>query len=102
MGTASQSFKDGDPNEKKLVDELKTLLEGGHRGPTLNADNQKGLQEAFKKAVDDAIFGPGADAIMKANVSRAVQDKVMNSMLRKYKDWKAAGEKMDNWPFPKK
>jgi hypothetical protein len=60
------------------------------------------LKQAFKEAVTQAIFGPGADAITKDNVSRAVQSKVMNDILREYKQWKAAGSDMNKWPFSKK
>jgi hypothetical protein len=102
MGTASQSFTNGDPNESKLVDELNRLLEGSQQGTQLNEDNRKGLEQAFKEAVTQAIFGPGADAITKDNVSRAVQSKVMNDILREYKQWKAAGSDMNKWPFSKK
>lgn len=101
MGTASTSFKDGDPNERKLVEELNGFLEGTQQRQ-LSADNRKGLEQAFKDAVDKAIFGRGADAVTKDNVSRAVQGQVMNDMLRKYQDWKNAGEDENNWPFPKR
>ena len=103
MGTAGHAFPGGDPNEKKLVDELNNLLEGKPPVPgvkPLSDDEKKGLERAFRKAVQDAIFSPGADAITKANVSQAVQDKVMDDMLRKYKDWKDAGGQ-DPWPFKK-
>lgn len=101
MGTASTSFKDGDPNEKDLVKQLNDFLEG--KGPQqLSADNKKGLEQAFKEAVDKAIFGREADALTRANVTKAVQGEVMNTMLRKYEDWKDAGSDMNNWPFPKK
>lgn len=100
MGTASTSFKSGDPNERRLVEELKDFLEGSQQRQ-LSTDNRKGLEQAFKDAVDKAIFGRGADAVTKANVERAVQGEVMNSMLRKYKAWKDAGSDMNRWPFPK-
>ena len=101
MGTASTSFKGGDPNERKLVEELNGFLEGTQQRQ-LSADNKKGLEQAFKEAVDKAIFGRNADALTRANVTKAVQGEVMNTMLRKYKDWKNAGSDMTQWPFPKK
>jgi hypothetical protein len=101
MGTASQSFKDGDPNESKLVKELNDFLE---RSPQrqLSADNKQGLEQAFKEAIAEAIFGRGADAVTKENVKKAVQSEVMNKMLRKYEAWKNAGSDITKWPFPKK
>ena len=103
MGTAGQAFTGGDPNEKKLVDQLNALLED-KTVPNVRAlkdDEKKGLEQAFRQAVENAIFNPGADAITRANASQAVQGKVMNEMLRKYKDWLATNGR-DPWPFPKK
>jgi hypothetical protein len=103
MGTAGQAFTGGDPNEKKLVDQLNALLEDKPvpNVRTLNDDEKKGLEQAFRQAVENAIFKPGADAITRTNVSQAVQGTVMNDMLRKYKDWLATAGR-DPWPFPKK
>lgn len=98
MGTASQSFKDGDPNEARLLEELKSLLETS----AFDSDKQAGLEQALRDSVNDAIFGDAADAITKQRVSEAVQGKVMDDVLRKYKSWKDSGQDMSRWPFPKK
>ena len=98
MGTASQSFKDGDPNEVRLLEELKSLLDTSG----LDSEKKAGLEQALRDSVNDAIFGPGADAITKQRVSEAVQGKVMDDILRKYKSWKDSGKDMSRWPFPKK
>jgi hypothetical protein len=104
MGTTSTAFKGGDPQEEKLVKQLNDFLEG--RAPEqLNENNRKGLEQAFRAAIDKAIFGndpDSADANTKANVRTAVQNQIKNTMLREYETWKNAGSDMNRWPFPKK
>jgi hypothetical protein len=104
MGTTSTAFQGGDPQEEKLVKELNDFLEG--KAPRqLNEDNRKGLEQAFRAAIDAAIFGRGPDSVdanTKDNVRKAVRSQVMNTMLREYDNWKNAGSDMNRWPFPKK
>lgn len=102
MGSANQSFQGfpGDIQDRALVDELKRLVDQPHS--TLSEDDRAGLEQAFREAVNNAIFGDQADAVLKQNVANAVQARVKQDILVKYEAWKRAGENATAWPFRKR
>jgi thioesterase domain-containing protein len=98
MGTASQSFKDGDPREQELMEELLKLVQQRGADP----DRKTGLEQHLRASIHEAIFGRQADPITKNRVKQAVQGRLMDDIIKEFKKWKDAGEDPAKWPFPKK
>lgn len=93
MGTALQSVE-GDSGEKADLEELLKLI----RRKGFDRKKRIGVELLIAEVVNDAIFGAAADAETKRRVTTAVQGKVMDEVITKYKQWRVQPKKR-KWPF---
>lgn len=87
MGATHQSVKD--PQNPRLEQEY----DGVRLAPD-NDEEYKGLQHAFRLAVEAAISNPA--------IRQAIATEVENRIIKTYKTWETQGGRNGSrpWPFP--